>query len=180
MQLSILGFDDDACQQEQYTKLNVVNVSRYVCLALGCCSCRVYGPGQNARTHPVTHFTKVRFDPRKLVIFNDDYRFAIAKPDTWNIGEKIHNFAPYGVAQDCASPQSVGGQANIDLTGTSLAVVPGQFHVTGWEAKGHTQYSANNQIVDLIGGGFCGFNGPKDTNVIQLEVVRVVYKSLCM
>lgn len=132
--------------------------------------CRVYGPGQNTQGTPTTYYTKVRFDPVKLVIIIDDDTFAITNGHTWDNGKETHSVCNFGTASDCAALKSVGGRANINLTKTKLAVKPGQFKLDGWEANGNTQFSNQCQVVDLVGGGFCGSNQP-ETNEIQLEVV---------
>jgi hypothetical protein len=65
---------------------------------------------------------------------------------------------PYGVAADCAGPGGATGRANIDLRGTPFSVV-NTFSIQGFEPGGTTAFSSS-QVVNLTGGGFCGWNAP--------------------
>jgi hypothetical protein len=62
---------------------------------------------------------------------------------------------PYGVAASCDSSPS--GLANIDLTGTSFSVAPAEFLQQGAGGTGTSVYSAGNRVVNLTGGGYCGW-----------------------
>jgi hypothetical protein len=52
------------------------------------------------------------------------------------------------------------GGANIDLTGTPFEVAPDQFVAKGYLPNGTIQYSSGNQVVNVTGGGNCGWTGP--------------------
>ncbi|MGH3573313.1 MAG: hypothetical protein ACRDS0_38245 [Pseudonocardiaceae bacterium] len=64
---------------------------------------------------------------------------------------------PYGVAMSCTS--NPDGQGNIDLRGTSFTVAD-TFDVGGAGASGSATPSSGNQVIDLTGGGFCGWITP--------------------
>ena len=52
------------------------------------------------------------------------------------------------------------GLANVDLRGTAFAVAPEQFVPEGETPEGEATYSDDNQVVDLTGGGHCGWMHP--------------------
>lgn len=64
----------------------------------------------------------------------------------------------YGVAASCDGADS--GIAMIDLTGTSFSVAPGQFLLGGAQATDSVTYSDDNRVVNIAGGGVCGWEGP--------------------
>ena len=67
---------------------------------------------------------------------------------------------PYGVAMACTACKSAGGRGNIDLRGTPFTVSPEQYIIGGWEFTGATIASSNNQVLDLVAGGCCGYITP--------------------
>src|SRR5262249_2232821 len=68
---------------------------------------------------------------------------------------------PLGVAMDCVAPGSATGTANIDLSGTPFVLDDDNaFLGQGFLPGGSTTYSSDDQVVDLTGGGFCGWNAP--------------------
>jgi hypothetical protein len=69
---------------------------------------------------------------------------------------------PYAEAMDCAGSGSLTGVGNVDLRGTPFSVMPNDFYFPpgGVSTAGTATYSAENQVVDLAGGGFCGWEAP--------------------
>jgi len=51
---------------------------------------------------------------------------------------------------------STGCAGNIDLQGTPFAIARTAFVVGGAGASGNAAFSANDQVVTLTAGGFCG------------------------
>ena len=123
--------------------------------------------GTNVRTA----FQRVRIDPKKLLVNEGDRRFSISV-GRLSDGTSAMN---YGAAADCFNTNSSRGIGNVDLTGTPFAVAPNAFVLTGYVPAGRVTYSANNQIVNLTGGGFCGFQmvrkGSDNPFNLQLEYV---------
>jgi hypothetical protein len=111
-------------------------------------------PGSNVRTS----YTRVRLDPATLLVNIADQTFSTST-GSLNQGPDLVTSMPYGVAFACIAPFNAAGVANIDLTGTTLAVVD-TFSVQGFLPAGSTTVSNNNQVVALTGGGFCGWNAP--------------------
>jgi hypothetical protein len=103
-----------------------------------------------------TSYTKLRLDPATLLVDTNDQTFATST------GFLVHPFntpvysMPYGSAMDCQDFFSSTGIANIDLTGTPFTVAS-TFSVGGFVPNGSIATSSNGQVVDLTGGGFCGW-----------------------
>jgi hypothetical protein len=104
--------------------------------------------GSNVRTA----YQRLRIDPKKLRVHEGDKRFSISVGQLSD-GTSAMN---YGAASDCFATNSSRGVGNIDLTGTPFAVAPNAFVLGGYIPAGRVTYSANDQIVNLTGGGFCG------------------------
>jgi hypothetical protein len=66
---------------------------------------------------------------------------------------------PYGVAMSCTAPTQANGTGNIDLRRTPFLLDSG-FTVGGAYAKGSVSVSRNKQVVNLAGGGYCGWIAP--------------------
>lgn len=111
-------------------------------------------PGTDVRTN----YTRVRLDPATLLVDIADQTFATSTGGLNHGGTPVTSM-PYGVAMSCRGFFDASGLANIDLTGTTLAVV-NTFVLGGFVPGGTTTLSANNQVADLTGGGFCGWNAP--------------------
>jgi uncharacterized protein YjbI with pentapeptide repeats len=60
------------------------------------------------------------------------------------------------------------GTANVDLTGTPLAVVSNAFQAVGFIPYGSASYSDGNQVVNLWGNGWCGDEQPVDSPLLPL------------
>ncbi|MBL0692842.1 GON domain-containing protein [Comamonas sp. JC664] len=117
--------------------------------------------GASPGTDVFTYYAKVRIDPVTLQVNTSDQTFSTS----W--GQLIHGpttvtSMPYASAMSC--DWEPVGKANIDLRGTPFAVAPDQFRVMGWNAVGETYASPDGRWVDLIGGGYCGWNSLIDSN----------------
>ncbi|XP_043251540.1 A disintegrin and metalloproteinase with thrombospondin motifs gon-1-like [Colletes gigas] len=99
-----------------------------------------------------TMFRRVRFDPIKLYILEDDYTFS------WTKGAKR---VKYGVAGDCYSraycPQ---GRFSINLSGTQLKL-SSDVTWTGTLGVSMEIYNISNQHITGKCGGYCAFCSPK-------------------
>jgi hypothetical protein len=115
-------------------------------------------------TNVVTAYTKVRIDPTSLVVDTSDQTFAtstgmLTHPATM---PATVTSMPYAEAMDCAGSGSLTGIGNVDLRGTPFTVIPNDFTFPpgGVSSPGTATYSAGNQVVNLTGGGFCGWEAP--------------------
>jgi hypothetical protein len=111
-------------------------------------------PGTNVRTT----FTKLRIDPATMMVDIGDLTFASSVGSTSNGATAITSM-PYGVAMSCTEPQGAYGTANINLEDTPFQV-DNTFTVGGYLAAGSANVSQNNQVVNLTGGGYCGWITP--------------------
>lgn len=112
-------------------------------------------PGTSVRTT----FTKLRVDPATLTVDIGDLTFATSTGSLRHSGSTLVTSMPYGVAMSCVAPRSANGVGNIDLQNTPFQV-NNAFSVGGSSGTGSATVSANNQVVDLAGGGFCGWITP--------------------
>ncbi len=111
-------------------------------------------PGTDVRTT----FTKLRINPATLTVDIGDLTFARSTGSTVN-GSTAVTSMPYGTAMSCTSPQSADGVGNIDLRGTPFQV-DNEFTVGGFESTGSAAVSSHDQVVNLSGGGYCGWIAP--------------------
>ncbi|MBN1138299.1 MAG: tandem-95 repeat protein [Anaerolineae bacterium] len=111
-------------------------------------------PGTNVRTT----YDRVRIDPYTLLVDIGDQTFAHSMGSLTH-GTIVVTSMPYGVAADCLDWGSDDGVANIDLRGTPFAVSE-PFLLGGYEAAGQAVFNASSQVVDLVGGGYCGWIQP--------------------
>ncbi len=109
-------------------------------------------------TDVATHYSRVRLDPVALTVDMGDQTFATST-GSLSHGPTPVTSMPYGVAMACVSNFNPAGTANIDLTGTPFAVAD-PFATDGYNAAGSVTFSSIDQVVDLTGGGFCGFTTP--------------------
>ena len=105
-----------------------------------------------------TSYQKIRLDPATLMVDIGDQTFATSSGSRKH-GSTTVTSMPYGVAMDCEAWYSQTGVANIDLSGTPFAVAD-TFSVGGYKAAGTATFSQDNQIVNLNGGGYCGWITP--------------------
>jgi len=112
-------------------------------------------PGDNIRTN----FTKVRLDPVTLQVDIFDLTFAVTTGVMDPGGHKPLTFYPYASAGDCSDSGIPTGVGNINLIGTPFNVND-TFTVVGYYPNGSAVFNENHQIVDLLGGGYCGGIAP--------------------
>lgn len=141
---------------------------------------RRWGPGHNyaqytARgaspgTDVITRYHRIRINPVPVSLTPPTFTVNIADQRfATSTGQLCHastatpcpaastvTAMPYGVAFAC--DQAPDGKANLDLRGTRLAVV-NSFVLGGFTPTGTTT-ATTAQVVNLTGGGFCGWNGP--------------------
>lgn len=109
-------------------------------------------PGTNVRTS----FTKLRVNPGTLTVDIGDLTFA------WSTGRLTHSGSevtsmPYGVAMSCTGQSN--GAGRIDLRGTPF-IVTNAFVPGGFQASGQALVSSSKTVVQLSGGGYCGWISP--------------------
>ncbi|MDC3955326.1 GON domain-containing protein [Polyangium jinanense] len=110
--------------------------------------------GAVSGTNVRTSYTKIRIDPETLLVDIGDQTFSSSSGELIHGGGSVTSM-PYGVGMSCdASPSGIG---NIDLTGTPFAVAEDAFQVGGAGSSGSAVYSSDNRVVNLSGGGFCGW-----------------------
>jgi GON domain len=109
-------------------------------------------PGTNVRTS----FTKVGIDPATLQADIGDLAFASSTGSLKHSGGTTVTSMAYGVAMACIAPGNAAGVANINLTGTAFKVTS-TFATGGSSSAGTATVSRNHQVVNLTGGGFCGW-----------------------
>jgi hypothetical protein len=110
--------------------------------------------GAVSGSNVVTRYSKIRIDPASLLVDIGDQTFSTSSGELVHGGESVTSM-PFGVGMSCdATPSGIG---NIDLTGTPFAVTADAFQVGGAGSSGSATYSNNNRVVNLSGGGFCGW-----------------------
>lgn len=102
-----------------------------------------------------TQWYKIRIDMATLTVNPDDFAFSSSTGYVYHEGTRT--VVSYGAAMGCTG--RVDGTANVDLRGTPFTINPAQWVVAGWMAGGSTTYSGN-QVVNITGGGYCGWNTP--------------------
>jgi hypothetical protein len=135
-------------------------------------------PGTDVRTS----FTKVRIDPATLLVDIGDLTFATSTGEVTHANGGPVMAVPYAVALDCSGSSSLGGIANIDLTGTPFQVSQ-TFFAHGWYPGGTvaadggaavalrsayplrgTDVVVTGKVLTVRGGGICGSAGPLGLN----------------
>lgn len=111
-------------------------------------------PGTNVRTT----FTKVRVDPSTLTVDLGDLTFSSSTGSLRHGGAAVTSM-PYATAMSCVAAQNAAGVGNIDLQNTPFQVND-SFPLGGYLPAGGAKVSQNNQLVDLSGGGYCGWIMP--------------------
>lgn len=115
------------------------------------------GGGAVKGTSVRTAYTKVRIDPRTRLVNIADQRFSSSTGMLAGQSDRPVISMPYGVATNCGGTT---GRGNIDLRGTRFAVTPDAFTVGGYEPYGDAVYKSGDQVVELSGGGYCGWLVP--------------------
>ena len=106
-------------------------------------------PGTNVKTS----YIRVRIDPATLKLDIGDERFAVSSGSLNHSFGDVVTSMPFGVAMSCGTD---AGLANIDLTGTPFSIAQ-DFSAWGAGPNGGQTMAADRRVVDLSGGGFCGW-----------------------
>jgi hypothetical protein len=112
-------------------------------------------PGTNVRTM----FKRLRINPASLTVDIGDLTFASSTGSLKHSGSVKVTSMPYGVAMSCTAPRAPNGTGNIDLRYTPFQVNDA-FTVGGASAKGPATVTQGKQLVNLAGGGYCGWIAP--------------------
>lgn len=107
--------------------------------------------GTNVRTS----YAKVRIDPFTLLVDTQDGTFATSTGSLTQ-GSVVVTSVRYAYAASCDAQPS--GVANVNLQGTPFTISRDAFTFIGFDPVGIVMFSANDQIADLTGGGFCGIH----------------------
>jgi hypothetical protein len=124
----------------------------------------------------ITHYSALRIDPIPVRRSPLTFRVNIADQTfASSTGSLCHSSSatscpagqavtsmPYGVAMDCMGGGSASGMANIDLRGTPFHVAH-TFSTQGFVPGGSATFLTPS-VVDLTGGGYCGWNAPAPTD----------------
>jgi len=156
--------NDMAGTPSEFLTLTGANYSQYTCGGASPCGTPLAACANSPFLSVRTDYQKVRIDPVTLLVDISDQIFATSTGDLWHSSTTRGCTAyvtsmPYGVAMDCVTDSSMTGVGKIDLTGTPFKVVD-PFATGGFNAAGSATFSAGDQVVDLAGGGFCGFETP--------------------
>ena len=111
-------------------------------------------PGTDVRSN----YTKVRINPQTLVVDIGDQTFTTSTGQLMHSGSVSVTSMPFGVAMGCMGG-TPNGKANIDLRNTPFSVND-TFILGGNQPVGSSTFSAGDQVVNVTGGGYCGWNGP--------------------
>ncbi|GAA2683568.1 MULTISPECIES: GON domain-containing protein [Actinosynnema] len=109
-------------------------------------------PGTSTRTT----FSKLRVDPATLTVDIGDLTFATSTGSLTHGVDRVTSM-PYATAMSCDGTAS--GVASVDLRGTAFAV-DDTFAPAGAGASGAVAVAHGGQLVDITGGGYCGWNVP--------------------
>jgi hypothetical protein len=131
--------------------------------------------GASPGTSVITRYDAIRIDPipvrRNPLTFLVDIADQTFSSSTGMLchgssdvpcpeGQQVTSM-PYGVAMDCMGGDSASGMANIDLRGTPFALAD-TFSTQGFQPGGGATF-VTRRVVNLTGGGFCGWNAPAAT-----------------
>jgi YD repeat-containing protein len=127
--------------------------------------------GAQSGTDAITTYTKVRLDPATLKINTGDRSFATSVGSNSGAGG-TETAVSYGWAGSCKAPYDSSGTANIDLRGTPFTVndtwtLPGL--PLGYDSAGvTTDRYRDKRVLDITGGGYCGWNVPTGQGTLTL------------
>ena len=120
--------------------------------------------GDATGTDVRTSYTKLRINPTPLstspltvAVDIADQTFS-STTGSLSQGSTPVSSMPYAIAMACTAPNDDAGIANLDLRGTPFTVV-NTFQDGGFLAAG-TATVVSPQVVNLTGGGFCGWEAP--------------------
>lgn len=114
-------------------------------------------------TEVTTRYSRIRFDPDKLLVDVADRTFA--KTDPLGPNPPVESMA-YGTAACCDSTEC--GVANVDL-GELPFIVTMEWQKGGTNPVGSTTPSSDQSSREIRGGGTCGWNGPVSRAPSTLE-----------
>ena len=114
-----------------------------------------------------TSFSKVRVDPDNMQILVNDYQFSSS---TGSIDDGSITKARFGQAGNCSHTSGYAGHGNIDLSGSPFKVSD-SFSAYGYLPFGSANFSEEDQVVSLSGGGLCGYVRTNNNETIQLMYI---------
>jgi hypothetical protein len=103
-----------------------------------------------------TNYTRVRINPLTLVVNTADQTFSSSAGSLYH-GSTLVTSMPFGVAMSCDGGAS--GRANINLVETPF-MISDTVCIGGAGGSGTGTFSYENQVLDIVGGGFCGWAMP--------------------
>ncbi len=103
-----------------------------------------------------TEFTRVAIDEVALQIDVDDLTFAASSGSVNHSGDLVTEMS-FGVAMSCTN--GLLADARVDLTGTAFTVTSG-WCTAGTAAGGQGIPADGGRVVEITGGGFCGWTAP--------------------
>lgn len=118
--------------------------------------------GASPGTDVKTTYTRIRFAPDTHKVDVSDRSFATNTGMVDHSGDgTMVTSMPYGIAMECKGNGSSTAIAHVDLTGTHFAFVD----QNAWAGGGSgfavsTNLSNANQVGQIKGGGFCGWDAP--------------------
>jgi hypothetical protein len=110
-----------------------------------------------------TVWSKLRFDPKTMLVHTGDFTFSKSVGYVGHHKSTSPDKIPFGSAFGCESSSNADAKARIDFRGTNFAV-DDNFATAGWQAAGRIVVSNNNQVVEIYGGGYCGWTVPERAN----------------
>lgn len=117
--------------------------------------------GASQGTDVRTTFTRVRINPGTLKVDTADKTFSMSTGSLMHSGTNIVTSMPYATAMSCIGNLDSGGVARIDLSGTPF-VVDQEFCFEGAASSGTAVEFDDGRVVEISGGGFCGWGAPND------------------
>ncbi len=114
--------------------------------------------GGSSGTDVTTLYTAIRINPSTFIVTTGDQRFAASSSAVTQGGSTILSM-PYATASECIQTSTPEASANVDLTGTPF-IVDDTFCSGGNQTNGDAVFSASNQVVNITGGGYCGWTTP--------------------
>ncbi|MBW2260781.1 MAG: hypothetical protein JRG91_02325 [Deltaproteobacteria bacterium] len=118
-----------------------------------------------------TTFSRVRLDPATSLVGIGDFTFSTST-GSCVMGTTLNWLTvPYAMAEDCWGSSSARGLGNLDLTGTPFRVSSSTtWGLHGAAPAGAATRSSGDQVVDITGGGGCGWNAPASPG-LELEYI---------
>jgi hypothetical protein len=110
-----------------------------------------------------TTWTAIKFDPNTMMVDTSDFKYSRSVGYCGHHKSTSPDKIPFGSAFGCEAPGNADGTARIDLTGTPFAI-DDSFAFGGWIAAGNAAVSSNGQVVNIRGGGYCGWMVPNRAN----------------